>query len=271
MKINRIILVSTWLFLWIRCGTRLKVDIQQEIGIPRPAHAYVAIVEQTGASLPPENRIGIISVGPAKDWCDYLSLISAAKQTARQMGGNLLWITKKEQDKKGCLALEAQVLQVQELSPWTGKIIWDQQRPLRSSDFRSAPPLSLQANALTYSGFFIELERDLESDRPRLLSYTFFDPAKSWMQPKDRSNVDLLAHEQLHFDLSEWVRRDLERALNRLSPAQADFMDQVNATFDEYLLRLDSLQKAYDRETRHGLITDQQATWAQKIKKGLQH
>ena len=271
MKWNQFILINACLLLGISCGTRLKVDVQQEGRIPQSPQAYVAIVEQTGSDLPAENRLGNLSVGPAKDWCDYLSVISVAKQTARQMGGNLLLITNKEQNKKGCLGLEAQVFRVQELSPWTGKILWDQQRPLRPSDFRAAPSLSLQANALTYSGFFIELERDLTSDRPRLLSYTFFDPAQSWIQPKDRGNAALLAHEQLHFDLSEWVRRDLEQALNRLNPAEADYMDQINTTFDQYLLRLDSLQKAYDRETRHGLIGDQQARWAQKIEEGLQH
>ncbi|MEM1218903.1 MAG: DUF922 domain-containing protein [Bacteroidota bacterium] len=271
MSLNRLLLLGIWLLVTVSCGTRLKMDVQQAGEIPLSTDAYVLVLEKNGATTPPSKVIASLEIGPSKKGCDYLSVISEAKQTARQLGGNFLWLTRQEEAKNGCLYLEAQVFQVPDLAPWTGKIYWDRKRPLKPDDFWADPPLSFTANALTYSGFFVELEKDLSSDLPRLLTYTFFDPAKSWMLAEDRSNKALLAHEQVHFDLSEWVRRDLQKALNRLNPRREDFMDQINITFDQHLLRLDSLQKAYDQETRHGLDPVEQAKWAQKVAKALEY
>ena len=75
---------------------------------------------------------------------------------------------------------------------------------LRWSDFKGKVPLGSGAAATTASGISYEFSTFYKGDE-MFVDYTvttYFYPTKSWYKPKICNDVTL-AHEQLHFDISE--------------------------------------------------------------------
>ena len=86
-----------------------------------------------------------------------------------------------------------------------------------------------------------------------------------------------LAHEQLHFDISETVARRLAVSLSQLegegssrTAAREDLAAKIRAGFEEGIQDLRALQTRYDGETKHGEKKKKQKKWATKVAGMLQ-
>jgi len=80
-------------------------------------------------------------------------------------------------------------------------------------------------------------------------------------------NNDLLAHEQVHFDITGLSGRDMVRemlALRAKSPQE--LQRQVTRITERYQRLGNDLTEKYDRETNHSRNVDQQKRWAAHIK-----
>jgi len=94
------------------------------------------------------------------------------------------------------------------------------------------------------------------------------EPALSWAVP-GTSDLGLLRHEQLHFDLSEVYRRKLECQLLALgcftSATQQGAVDLLNEaltqTTDDVLQKLAEMTTLYDSQTAHSHNAAEQARW----------
>jgi hypothetical protein len=93
-----------------------------------------------------------------------------------------------------------------------------------------------------------------------------FLPAESWF--RNRADLLLLNHEQLHFDIAELVCRKTKFAAARLAIAGAS-IDSVELVAKGVLAKLDSIQNAYDSATNHGQNSKNQSLWNSKIRHEL--
>jgi hypothetical protein len=94
-------------------------------------------------------------------------------------------------------------------------------------------------------------------------SYAVSDRKQSRISPKAYNGYrlqEVLAHEQLHFDISEYVSRLLNSRLRHIKdPIIADKL------YNEYLNMLGDIQTIYDAQTEHSCDTLWQAKWQKNM------
>lgn len=142
---------------------------------------------------------------------------------------------------------------------------WDASRKLTWSDFRGRPVKSSRNEAMTDSGMTIGLECD--GDKTKVEVRSFFDPTKSWT--KDRESASLLAHEQLHFDITELFVRKLRQRLAQIGNDCQEINRHIEAYYNENYREFVAYQERYDRETKHSTDTQAQEAWQQQVAEEL--
>jgi hypothetical protein len=101
--------------------------------------------------------------------------------------------------------------------------------------------------------------------------YALMNKLESGAQRGGRTEENL-RHEQIHFDLTEFLARRLSRELREMTvegPVQSQELQQkillaVQERFNETLVELQRLQGQYDGETSHGRRAGAQRKWAEK-------
>ena len=127
----------------------------------------------------------------------------------------------------------------------TDTIQWNENSQLNFSDFKAKPFGSFQGN--TYAGITLDFNQDEKGIH--LFLFTIFFCKNSFL--KDTS-INLLNHEQLHFDITEIYKRKL---LQQLS--QKDFSKEKNSStaiqkiYNDVNVELNKEQDLYDKETNH--------------------
>ncbi|MCG8577558.1 MAG: DUF922 domain-containing protein [Flavobacteriales bacterium] len=139
---------------------------------------------------------------------------------------------------------------------WTeGKLNWKQ--------FKGKVPSGTPFAALTYSA--IDLQLESEGNSLSIFINTIFDPKLSWK--KKDVNDYLLAHEQLHFDITEYHSRLLRKELQSIKFKSFDSIgDQVQEVFMKISQDADDMQEEYDSDTDHSKVKRKQLEWNDKVK-----
>lgn len=96
-----------------------------------------------------------------------------------------------------------------------------------------------------------------------------FYPENSWVISSEKTPA-LLAHEQLHFDISELHARKLLKAFNSYIPMR-NIRRDLNGIYKKTELERIQMQRQYDLETNHGLNEKAQEKWQVKISKELEN
>jgi len=145
-------------------------------------------------------------------------------------------------------------------------IRWSPHYKLKWSDFTAAPDTIPGVFAMTSSG--IKYKYSLTDTLLTFSVVAFFDRNRSWKIAYATS--DMLSHEQLHFDITEFFARKLKLELARLKPDRVTgrkaVMDLVQRVMDEY----NQVQLQYDDETDQGKNLAMQKLWQDKIDALLQ-
>ena len=173
-------------------------------------------------------------------------------------------------------------------------IAWSAERTLTKADFRGRVP----ATAPSASMSALSIDAAWECEAGALVSSVraTFDPSKSWWrnaqggvwdgvaerasssqaQQGARRNsmqrdMQLLEHEQLHFDLVEVaVRKIAARFADfKNACAEAGGTDPIQQMVVQVDRELQEEQQRYDRETAHGTNARAQDQWKLKIRKAL--
>lgn len=175
-------------------------------------------------------------------------------------------------------------------------ISWSAARPLRWSDFRGKVPATAAHSAETATTLRMQAAMKIVTTRSgtqwecvvtlrELTTEALFEPGQSWVRPAHKSG-DLLAHEQLHFDLAHiQARRAATRAARELAPLSFTARAQneelavstARAKFDRALDRftreeqdaLSGRNRSYDADTGHGTKGEEQERWAKLIEREL--
>jgi len=150
------------------------------------------------------------------------------------------------------------------------QMAWDEDYKLQWSDFRAQPSAEVDAVAITASGLSSTFSARTSPDK--LLDYSativaHFYPQQSWYKP-ERVNEIVLAHEQLHFDITELHARQLRRDI-----ANYKFTLDIKAEM-KYLQNvanedLEAMQERYDNETNYSINVSEQKTWQIFIREEL--
>lgn len=96
---------------------------------------------------------------------------------------------------------------------------------------------------------------------------------KKWCWVRDSTTLladEILAHEQLHFDICELVARRLRLRIVQASQAgQNIFGHAFGKEVEGFMAEFDKLEDMYDQQTDHGIIVSQQKKWSERVKSEL--
>ena len=145
-----------------------------------------------------------------------------------------------------------------------GAIQWSAARALQWSDFQAPPQPQGREAALSTTG---QISGSACSGTQFQYGvYAGFIPGESWVKPEVVANPQqsaiALAHERLHFDITEIISRELRQKFATvekpcdMTEVERDAMGA--AAFEEEK----KVQQRYDDETRHGLDAGAQGRWA---------
>ncbi|WP_239022785.1 DUF922 domain-containing protein [Pontibacter mangrovi] len=143
------------------------------------------------------------------------------------------------------------------------QVTWSEKRPLAWADFKGQPDDANPHHALTAANLAVDA-----SCKNNQFSYDVkcvFLPHASWT--KNNASDILLAHEQLHFDLTEVHARMLRKDLKQLdcSGVKADLKPLVSRAFQDWKAE----QRKFDEDCQHGLDKEKQQEWSAAISKRL--
>ncbi|MDX1761505.1 MAG: DUF922 domain-containing protein [Christiangramia sp.] len=150
------------------------------------------------------------------------------------------------------------------------KISWQESRPLTWADFKADPDNSNSYSANTNSGISYSWNYSTASGEPILEFEVLsnFYPNRSWV--KDIEDEDyLLAHEQLHFDISELHARKLRKALNDYEIGR-NIRQDLRRIYDKVEKERVAMQNEFDRETSHSENNTAEMQWRKFIASELE-
>lgn len=142
------------------------------------------------------------------------------------------------------------------------RVQW-QDEPLNWEDFTGEPQLQNPFDANTNSGISYSWSlRTSEKGAEFLYKVdVFFYPDLSWVK-LGKEDVRLLAHEQLHLDISELHGRKLRKAMSEYDPdLKSDIKKVLERIYQKNENARRQMQEKYDRETNHGQNEKAQVKW----------
>ncbi len=141
-------------------------------------------------------------------------------------------------------------------------IYWSEDYRLSWDDFEGIPAYHrTSVSALTASG--IVHYKGCKDGKIIYKVRSYFEKNESWVKDEARTPHHL-AHEQIHFDITELYARQLRKALLKKSfncGQEADFEQFVKP----FIQAWQAEQKAYDQTSRHSLAKSVQKEWFYKI------
>jgi hypothetical protein len=145
-------------------------------------------------------------------------------------------------------------------------IEWRADAPLVWDDFKGSAESNTDMLAMTKSKLKYKWGCDEEGN------FNFeviarFDRGTSWKI--GNPDKELLAHEQLHFDITELYARKMRELLSNLENPCSLTTEDMKAELSEVQRDWDARQKLYDRETDHSKDKIAQAKWRQMINKEM--
>ncbi|HEY0739944.1 MAG TPA: DUF922 domain-containing protein [Chryseosolibacter sp.] len=143
-------------------------------------------------------------------------------------------------------------------------IIWNEYRPLTWDDFKGKRAEDAAGDAGTVVQ--IKAKPYIVKNEVKYDVSAVFVKNKSWA---DAHTKELLAHEQLHFDIAELYARKIRQEIARLSAAGEDDVKVFNRAIQKLLHESNEVDVQYDLETLHGAMQNKQAEWTKNVKSQL--
>ena len=142
---------------------------------------------------------------------------------------------------------------------------WHESRPLTWSDFQTKK-YRTHISALTASG--IEYYYDCKSGVMTVDIKAIFIPKQSWVRYNAKNDY-ILAHEQLHFDITELYARKFRKRFEE-SGIDCSNVKALDKLSDKVLAEWRKEQNRYDKESLHSNDEEKQAYWSKKVNRDLE-
>lgn len=144
---------------------------------------------------------------------------------------------------------------------------WEEGKPLTWEDYRLRVFRSNKGQ-LAITSVKHSVRGYLNDDIPDFEVKVLFVKDDSWTT--DRTDAELLAHEQLHFDIGELFRRRIVKRINGLrkqgEKQKAIYRYVIRKELSEFRI----FSKSYDKATRHGSLKEEQEKWQRDVWEQLQ-
>ncbi|HTN17029.1 MAG TPA: hypothetical protein VL092_05055 [Chitinophagaceae bacterium] len=149
------------------------------------------------------------------------------------------------------------------------EIVYRKGTKLELSDFQGPEEPNMNAVAMAYSGISLRYSGSMQKGLIvlNIKMYCSFDKSRSWCLPGSR-NERTLAHEQRHFDITALSACDLYRELQQYTFTK-NFEREIAELQRKYREQNEAEQDRYDKEANHGINTEEQEQWNQKITKSI--
>lgn len=270
--INKIFVLLSILFLG--CNPRVLKNVFESDHPSRVKLDYepFAFIEKQSDTLRLVNKkkIGNIEIkdaGLTFD-CSYPSIKILAKKEALSLGGNCLFITEHRTPNQWttCHRIKADIFIIENAKDFENKIMWHKNRKLEISDFKgSTEKRPFQAS--TSSGFKYQYwGRPALPKKYKLEVETYFDCTTSYFKLSEYDST-VLAHEQIHFDISELYSRKFIKRIQEQAQNLFEVEAKHESISNEITKELHLKQDEYDSE----VYSDRslQSKWNQWIEKEL--
>lgn len=145
-------------------------------------------------------------------------------------------------------------------------IVWQAERRLSWDDFQSEVDLNEPLHAMTSTN--IEVQAKCFGNIMQFEVKCVFRTKDSWS--KNKQSERLLAHEQMHFDLTEVHARLLRQKLAQTQGLCGTDRTRFGKIVEAYFADWKKEQDQYDQESNHGLDQQQQLIWEEKIARRLE-
>lgn len=146
-------------------------------------------------------------------------------------------------------------------------IPYSKQRQLLKADFQGRADDLSKAAAVTLSGinFKYSWERLGGKTKVNVKLLPYFNKSLSWWRASTNA-LEILAHEQLHFDITALYACELKEKLEHTLLKPDELEQQITEVVNELEEQRVATQQQYDDETRHGINKAKQAEWQEKVK-----
>ncbi len=134
------------------------------------------------------------------------------------------------------------------------------------ADFKGKPVLSSNAAAITNAGIGFKMMFHSQ-DNVTTLYITVncnFYISDSWVKDGKRTPY-ILNHEQHHFDIAYIYAMQLIQKLQVAKYTREDYNKVIEKIYYQAQANLQTMQNAYDTETKNSILTDKQEMWDKKI------
>lgn len=142
-------------------------------------------------------------------------------------------------------------------------IVWTQDRKLTWNDFQRR---NLKGPKAAQSDIGIDVRTRYNGNKNfKYVVFAYFYKRESFTET---NKLDVLKHEQVHFDIAELFARKMRFRLHQLSREafnKQKYLRAIDAVYEEYFL----FQKRYDKETKHSISKDGQKEWNLKVADAL--
>lgn len=200
--------------------------------------------------------------------CNLRQVKRAAEKEAKEIGGNLIFITKHKLPNallNPCHRIRGNIYSVPNPEAFEKEILWNPNRKLQLKDFKGSTldkPYVAATN--TYFGYSTSVKS--EENLVMVEVDTYFDCELSYF--KNNKNQSLvLNHEQLHFDITELYARKFIQRLHQEIKSFEDLITNVERIGNEVNKELLLKQEAYDKAVYSDL--SQQSYWDEWTETGL--
>jgi hypothetical protein len=174
-------------------------------------------------------------------------------------------------------------------------IEWSNERRLSKDDFRGRVPINAASTSMSWLN--IDVSWECEAGELFGTARATFDPERSWWRIAQGNiwesgrassvgraraearrsvverDIQLLEHEQLHFDMAELAARRIRKRFADSKDVcdDPDRREELRHAIAEIDRELGEEQSRYDRETGHGTNPGAQDQWRRRIRKQLEH
>lgn len=201
--------------------------------------------------------------------CTFDTVKKLAKEEALKLGGNCLVITnhKKPDAWSTCHRISADIYKIDDPRRYESEVTWHKNRKLVIDDFKGQTE-KRPFTAATASGFRSHIEgRPISPRKYTLELTTYFDCYSSYFK-RTEFDSQVLAHEQIHFDISElYARKFIERVEERAMDLN-EFLQAYPEIIDAIYREMQLKQDEYDAEVYPD--PSKQAKWETWISEELE-
>ncbi len=136
-------------------------------------------------------------------------------------------------------------------------------KALEWTDFKGKPELNSKYKANTHSTLRTPISWD--SDTVSIEVIAEFVKSKSWVIDNNQS-MELLKHEQIHFDITEYhARLFRQELLNYTFSSFETIGEEISTLFNLRFKKSNEMQILYDTETNHSRNNEEQTKWNKKM------